>query len=213
MPEKEGGPEMSVEEIVMRIKAGETDLLPVLWERVEGFVQKKANAFLCGRKASFGMDFNDLCQEGFFAVLDAIKGYDIATCNCHFKSYLATIISRRYLSLVYASHRNGVKNPLDTAIGIDLPVNDDGDETIADTLTDGTDPADDVLHDAWLVALREALETALSNIKAEQAAALRRRWYGTGGTPMTPQERKLADRGLMSLRKPALYRMLKDFMD
>lgn len=213
MRQEKGAPEMSVEEIVMRIKAGETDLLPMLWERVEGFVKKKANAFLYGHEVSFGMDFNDLCQEGFLAVLDAVKNYDVATCNCHFKSYLATVISRRYLTLVYAPRRNGVKNPLDTAVSYDLPVGDDGDETIADTLTDGTDPADDILHDAWLAALREALETALSGIKAEQAAALRRRWYGTGDTPMTPQERKLADRGLMSLRKPSLYRILKDFID
>ena len=51
---------MTVEEIVARIKAGETDLLPMLWERVEGFVKKKANGFLYGHSTAYGMDFDDL---------------------------------------------------------------------------------------------------------------------------------------------------------
>ena len=163
---------MTVEEIVARIKAGETDLLPMLWERVEGFVKKKANGFLYGHSTAYGMDFDDLCQEGFFAVLDAVKNYDPATCSCHFKSYLATVISRRYLNLVYVrpGSDKGPKNPLDRSVSLDLPVDDEDGETIADTLTDGIDPADDVLHDLWLTELRETMEAALSSIKAEQAA-------------------------------------------
>lgn len=206
---------MTVEEIVARIKAGETDLLPTLWERVEGFVKKKANYFLYGHSVTYGMDFDDLCQEGFFAVLDAVKNYDPATCSCHFKSYLATVISRRYLNLVYVRPGSdiGPKNPIDRSVSLDLPVGDEDGETIADTLTDGNDPADDVLHELWLAELRETMEAALSSIKAEQAAALRRRWYGTDGGSMSKAERKAADRGIMSLRKPSIYQILKGFRD
>lgn len=204
---------MTVEEIVARIKAGETDLLPMLWERVEGFVKKKANGFLYDHSTAYGMDFDDLCQEGFFAVLDAVKSYDPATCSCHFKSYLATVISRRYLNLVYVrpGSDKGPKNPLDRSVSLDLPVDDEDGETIADTLTDGIDPAGDVLHDLWLTELRETMEAALSSIKAEQAAALRRRWYGVSGVSMSQSERKAADRGLMALRKPSIYQLLKGF--
>ena len=124
-----------------------------------------------------------------------------------------SVISRRYLNLVYVrpGSDKGPKNPLDRSVSLDLPVDDEDGETIADTLTDGIDPADDVLHDLWLTELRETMEAALSSIKAEQAAALRRRWYGVSGASMSQSERKAADRGLMALRKPSIYQLLKGF--
>ena len=42
---------MTVEEIVARIKAGETDLLPMLWERVEATAQLTVwILMICARK-------------------------------------------------------------------------------------------------------------------------------------------------------------------
>ena len=54
---------MTVEEIVARIKAGETDLLPMLWERVEGFVKKKANGFLYGHSTGYSASYHRVVTD------------------------------------------------------------------------------------------------------------------------------------------------------
>lgn len=64
---------MTNEEIAVRIQAGETELLPVLWEQVERFVSQMAGkaAWAAGHVTSF----DDLRQCGYLALVDAVKGY------------------------------------------------------------------------------------------------------------------------------------------
>ena len=58
------------EELVLRIRRGEKDLIGVLWDRVKQYAHVKA----CDMKA--GDMVEDLEQECFLALVDAIKNYD-----------------------------------------------------------------------------------------------------------------------------------------
>lgn len=201
----------------MRIKMGEVDLIDQLWEQVAGFVKKKANSFLKSDYSYCGFDFDDLCQEGFLATLDAVKKYDVDTCHCHFKSYLATVIDRRYLAAVYSnpgSRSRGPKNIIDCALSLELPLCSDSgvEETIGESIKADEDQIDELIHQIWLAELRAALKQALASIDEKQAAAVWR-YYADGTPQLTQEEKRLASCGLNKLRsRYATFQLLQRFI-
>ena len=84
---------MTIEEIVSEIQNGNQDKICDLWERTKGFVHTCAIEFHAGDQEE------DLIQEGFFGILDALKKYD-GTKGYKFLSYASHYIKnsmRRYL--------------------------------------------------------------------------------------------------------------------
>jgi DNA-directed RNA polymerase specialized sigma subunit len=82
---------MTNEELVIRIKVGEVDLMPILWEQTKRFAYKQANAFyhrhadLC---SFMGLEQDDLIQEAYFGIHKAVKMYD-AEKGVKFLTYVA----------------------------------------------------------------------------------------------------------------------------
>lgn len=72
---------MTNEELALRIAAGEEDLIIDLWEQVEKFVNWQANRFFFGyqdRCKQLSIELDDLHQEGYFAMMNAIEKFDPA---------------------------------------------------------------------------------------------------------------------------------------
>lgn len=73
---------MTNEELVALIQAGERDRLPELWDQVERFVASRANRLLIAmgpdKAALAGVEFGDLYNSGYFALVDAAERYDPA---------------------------------------------------------------------------------------------------------------------------------------
>lgn len=71
---------MTNEELVVRIQAGETDLILTLWEQVKLYAYKRVNAFYYShydRCAEMGVNLEDLQQEAFIGIHKAVEKYKV----------------------------------------------------------------------------------------------------------------------------------------
>ena len=84
---------MTNEMIVQAIRSGAGDrcaLMEQLYKQNEGIIRKMAN------KAAFGSDlFDDLMQEGYFALETAVNGFDLSA-GVQFVSYFGTVLKWRF---------------------------------------------------------------------------------------------------------------------
>ena len=69
---------MTNEELVMLIQAGERDRLAELWEQVEKFVAMKARQRMTLSCGLGGVEFDDLYNCGYIALVAAADTYDTA---------------------------------------------------------------------------------------------------------------------------------------
>ncbi len=70
---------MSNEELADKIKAGESEYIGQLWQQVERFVRMKARGYynkLNSSNINMFFDVEDLINESYLAMLDAVKYYD-----------------------------------------------------------------------------------------------------------------------------------------
>ena len=84
--------ELSNEELAMRIKNGEKELLPTLWEQVKNLIAWKAQRYFnhCSTLGTLHYELDDLIQESYFAMLQAIEYYEPG--ECCFNTYLGLCI-------------------------------------------------------------------------------------------------------------------------
>lgn len=66
---------MTNEELVIEIKSGRKDLIPLLWEQCEKFIKMQANKRIKSVSGPALADVEDLYQVGYFALLEAIQTY------------------------------------------------------------------------------------------------------------------------------------------
>ena len=198
---------MTNEELALQIRAGERGRITELWARVRRFALWRAR-----RWAAFGrgVTVDDLEQEAFIALLDALERWREAD---------GPLLS------VYATGRRTQRDrldPLDRALSLDAPLNDDPD---ADTL-------EAVVEDpAGAAAIEEAeahsdhqqlhgiLDHALGALPAEQREVVRRRYYrgqtvaeiATATGVPEKEVRKLEAAALRVLRHPRVSQVLREY--
>ena len=69
---------MSNEELVALIQGGERDKLSELWTQVERFVAKKARHRMMASNGFGGVEFDDLYNSGYIALVAAVESFDAA---------------------------------------------------------------------------------------------------------------------------------------
>ena len=114
---------MTNEELATEIKQGSIDLLPELWEQIKLFIYKYCNRYFTlygGSCTKAGADVDDLIQEGYFALLDAVQAYKpesgykfITFMSYPLKNHLNTIIGIRTAS--------GKNSALNNSMSLDKP--------------------------------------------------------------------------------------------
>ncbi len=90
----------SNETLVAAIRAGAGDrcaLMEQLYKQNEGIIRKMANKAACG-----GDLFDDLLQEGFLALENAVNGFDPAA-GVQFITYFCTVLKWHFLGVMRAS--------------------------------------------------------------------------------------------------------------
>ncbi len=117
---------------------------------------------------------------------------------------------------------NDARRAARQAIPLDTPVGEDGDSTLADFVSDSSDPLDEK---AALSALRDQVAEELQKLTPRQRTVIELRFGLTTGVPMTLGEigdflgvsreraRQIEAESLAILRKPALRRKLKEFLE
>ena len=101
----------SDEELIFRLRQGETEISDYLMEKYKGFVRQKARAMFL-----IGGETDDLIQEGMIGLFKAIRDYDTGR-DASFFTFADLCVSRQMYTAIQAAGR--LKNaPLNSYISI-----------------------------------------------------------------------------------------------
>lgn len=213
---------MSNEEIVVRIQAGETDLMEQLWAGVERLVRWKVRRVSKAIDGRYGVESDDLYQSGYLAMTSAVETYKPE--NGAFSTWLMFYLRTAFAEATGFRTTTGRMEPINNAVSLNKPLGDEEDgASFGDLVPDPKAAAtmDAVEETLWREQLHEALEGVLAELPEEQSTVLRQRYYdqqtfvGTAQSlGKTPEEvRKLEGKGLKALRHYKLANRIRPFYD
>jgi len=171
---------MTNEELAVAIKAGSTDCIYPLWENIQRFVYQQSNRYFVTHYdicTSAGITIDDLIQEAFFALLEAVKAYDPAT-GYTFLTYMRYPLQNAYNNTCGIRTAKQRSDALNISCSINEPIGED-DLTIADTLVDNTatEEMETVVDDNYTKQLRSDLEACLSILPQSQRNVIKAHYF------------------------------------
>lgn len=174
--------------------AGNTFALGQLWEVNKGFIRRQLWQWFEKNKPvadNAGLSFEDLVQEGYFAVDYAAKHYSAEQGN--FTTYLSYALLKQIRTATCGEHTRGVTtedgrrvavsaNPLNECSSLDvrLDESDEGSSTKSETIEDpaAAQAFQQAEDDIYTEELHTALETAMEqHLTEREATVLRSRYY------------------------------------
>jgi RNA polymerase sigma factor (sigma-70 family) len=222
-----GGKCLTNEELAIEIQNGKTEYLPVLWEQIEGFVKWKANQcfqkLLDNPDISLSIEFDDLYDSGYFAMLKAVKYFKPET-EYKFLTFLdlplKTVFNEVISGRMGATHLHK-RDPLNHSISLDTPIGDDEEQTLGNILADETDIAAEVIEGIVQQELHNDLETALKTLEPTEEKVIRLYYYHGLNVPRIGEELNITGTqvqaikvsALRKLRKPVIRRLLEKHID
>jgi len=124
------------EELAILIQSGLEDLLPALWEQCRRLISKYAWVFYGlhnGQCASCGVTIDDLTQEGYFAMLQAVKAFEPER-GYKFLTYIKYPLQTHFNALIGLRTRQ--VQPLNVCRSLDMPIGKSGDMVFGDLIPD-----------------------------------------------------------------------------
>ena len=211
---------MTNEELAALIQSGRDDLTATLWKQVKGCVAQQANRWCYAWQGRGGAEFDDLCQTGFLAMLEAVRTYDPER-GARFVTWLGVCLKAPFLAAVGCRTERQRRDPIETAASLEAPIEGAEDLTVGDMVADPLDCIAAVDRKIYNEQLRAALDSALGRLPQEQSRAIRRRFYEglsfaqaaelDHTTPDTVKMREAA--AMQRLRRKESARRLRAFLD
>ena len=198
---------MTNEELVALIQAGERDRLPELWEQVERFVALQANRLLHAmgpdRAALAGVEFGDLYNSGYFALVDAAERYD-PEAGAKFITFFAMRLKSYFSDTTGFRLARQRKDPLNSSKSLDarLKEGDEDSGAFGDFIPDPKaaqalqDVEDGIQRDYTRKAVRQALE----QLPTEERLAIKAYYY-EGQTVKASGGARILEQAEMHLRR------------
>ncbi len=216
---------MSNEELVAEIQAGSVDLTGQLWEQVEGLVKWKAKRIMTVLEGcpGRGIEFEDLCQSGYLAMVAAVESYDPAA-GAAFSTWFMSYLKTAFAEATGYRTLKGRKEPLNNSLSLDTPLTDDADsDELMDVIADpsGQNGLESAEAAIYREQLHDAVENALSAIPEQYADVLRLRYFDgltlerAGEVRGVGKERirAMENKGIRLLRKTETACYLRPFYD
>ena len=171
------------EALVARIKAGEPELMGQLWEQCKRLLWALMRREISGkteRLAQAGVTVEDLEQEVYFALHEAVKAYDPAD-GYLFTSYLKYPVRKAVFNAIGLRTQRTAHEPLAKAISLDQPLSDDdaGSGTRLELLADpaSADLFDQIEKDDYTRHLHDDMELAISELTERKRRVIRGIFY------------------------------------
>lgn len=173
--------------------AGNAFALGQLWEVNKSFVRRQLWQWYEKNKPvadNAGLSFEDLVQEGYFAVNYAAKHYSAEQGS--FTTYLSYALLKQIRTATCGEHARVIAtkdgrrvavsaNPLNECSSLDVRLDetDEGSSTKGETIEDpaATQAFQTAEDDLYTEELHNALEEALSHLAAKQADVVRRHYF------------------------------------
>lgn len=168
-------------ECLQRIKAGERQLIPELWELLRPLTAKFVNRYtqVLQQNGNYLYEEADLWQEAYIALIDAIDYYQPergSFSNCYLWK-----IKNATRSIRGRDKRSGTcGDSLLYAVSLDKPLDDDADTLLQDTIPDSSSAQafDDAEHRAYIRELRQVLDgIATEQLTERQREVISLRYY------------------------------------
>ena len=165
----------SNEELARLIQSGQRDRLLELWAQVRRFALWRARKWV---DYGPGVTMDDLEQEAFIALLDALERWREA--DGPFLSIYALRLKGVFMKATGQRTKRSRMEPLNQATSLDAPIGEDGEGgTLEEFVEDpsGGEGFEAVEERDTLEHLRADMEEAMGSIPAEQREILRRKYY------------------------------------
>lgn len=163
------------QEYIRRIRAGERELIPELWELLQPLTRKFISRYIFPEQGNRHYEFDDLLDLSYFALIDALDGYDSS--KGAFSTYYFIQVQRVTAELRGTRKRHDVNR--DT-VSLNLPLDDTADaDTLLDTLEDKTaaEPFDDAERRAYLEELHAAFVKLDERLTDQERRVIQARYY------------------------------------
>ena len=172
---------MTNEELAQRIKAGEKDLVGELWNQTERLLKYMIDRELVStdkaeRAEAAGVTREDLLQESYFALLQAVEAYDPES-GFAFSSFLKWPLKNVVNRAIGIKTQKDREAPLSSAASLDAPIANDSEDTYAQVLADPSDPIGDLTDQIFRESLHEDLEKSLAELSDREAEVIRAKYY------------------------------------
>ena len=157
------------------IQSGQRDRLLELWAQVRRFALWRARKWV---DYGPGVTMDDLEQEAFIALLDALERWREA--DGPFLSIYALRLKGVFMKATGQKTKRSRMEPLNQATSLDAPIGEDGEGgTLEEFVEDpsGGEGFEAVEERDTLEHLRADMEEAMGSIPAEQREILRRKYY------------------------------------
>ena len=154
---------ISNEELALRIKNGEAEYIPELWEQVRRYVEMRARRYAQNME-NHCADVDDLTQAGYFAMLAAVRYYEPER-GANFLTCLTWALQNELAAV--AGVRSARRDATVYADSLDAPLTDDPEDgTLHNLLADSRaqEPFLAVEEESYTRAVHDALETALNGL-------------------------------------------------
>lgn len=217
---------MSNEELVAVIQAGATEHMGELWEQVAGLVKWKAKHIMTAldlRGNPCGVEFEDLYQSGYIAMVEAVHYYKPES-GVAFSTCLINLLKTVFAEATGYRTQKGIYEPLNNYLSLDTPLTDDADSgALMDVVADpaGLQWRESVEESMWRKQLQEAVRAALSIVPEQYREILRLRYWedmtleDVGDLRGISKERvrQMENKGIRILRQPKTASQLYAFCD
>lgn len=191
--------------IAEAVQRGQLDTL-TLWAAVRGYAAKKAPRWVAALHHRCGVELDDLMQEAYLAMLRAVRLWRPDGGTGFIGIYELTLRTAFADACGIRTVRSR-SDPLQTAVSLDTPVGEDGEETnaLVDFVQDTQ--AEDRLLEIEREELVEAVQAALQQLPNELREALTDVfWYDK------PVDAKLRTAALKALRTPTVCQTLRTYV-
>ena len=152
--------QMTDEQLIRRLRAGEEDITDYLMEKYKGMVRKEAKAMYL-----LGGENDDLIQEGMIGLFKAVRDYDAAQ-ETSFGTFARLCVTRQLYSAIEASRRKK-HSPLNSYVSFYEKEDREGGGSLLDTMEAGceSDPEQAFLSKDNARRMEEELEESLSSLE------------------------------------------------
>ena len=211
---------MTNEELAIEIQNGNTEYLPVLFDQVEQFIRKKAAQRLRVLGENSGIEFDELYDSGYLAVIEAAKYFDPES-GYKFLTFLDRPLKKAFSEVTNVRSQKGLKDPLRNAVSLETPVGEDETLTIGDTIADDTDITAEVIRKVSNQELHKALDNALDRLEPLEAEAIRLQYYSNLNLQQSAVAMKIEPdkvwylrlSGMRKLRTPEIASELEKYLN
>ena len=215
----------SNEELAKAVQAGDAELVEALWNQVEGLVKWKAERLMSALELqgnSHGLEFDDLLQTGFIAMMEAVQTFNPD--NGSFSTWFTYHIKNAFSAASGYKTKRSRSDPINSAVSLDLPLSEDPDGgSLQDLVPDSSaaNALEAVEDKIWHDQLHNTLEKLLEELPEKSSLVLRLRYYenqslaavGNAFDVGPEMARQLERQALRALRKPRNARQLRPFYE